>query len=198
MLNLLLVRHGQSEWNAVGRWQGQADPPLSELGQRQAQAAAAHAGAFDAVFASDLQRALHTATLISNAIGVGPVIVDPRLKERFAGVYQGLTRDEILEQFPGQLENEIPPEGWEADEDVLTRVWAALDDIVSSTGGHGDVLAVSHGGIIYTIESHFTGSFTRIGNLGAQWLHFDGTEWRLGERVNLAPEDVTIENEDIV
>jgi len=198
MLNLLLARHGQSEWNAVGRWQGQADPPLSELGQLQAQAAAQQTGSFDAVFASDLERALHTATLISNTIGVGPVIVDPRLKERNAGAYQGLTRDEIERDFPGNLEADIKPPGWESDESVLERVWDALNAIVEYTGGNGDVLAVSHGGIIYTLEAHFTGSFTRIGNLGGQWLHHDGENWRLGERINLAPDDVTIENQDIL
>ena len=75
MLNLLLARHGQSEWNAVGRWQGQEDPPLSELGRAQARGAATHAGSFDALFASDLERAHHTATIIGEGIGVGPVII---------------------------------------------------------------------------------------------------------------------------
>ena len=121
MLNLLLARHGQSEWNAVGRWQGQADPPLSELGRAQARGAANQAGAFDAIFASDLERALHTATIISTTLGVGPVIVDPRLKERNAGEFSGLTRAEIDTQFPGMLDRGEWPPGWEDDEAVLTR-----------------------------------------------------------------------------
>ena len=58
---VLLVRHGQSEWNAVGRWQGQADPPLSDVGRQQARSAAKALGALEAVFASDLQRAAETA-----------------------------------------------------------------------------------------------------------------------------------------
>ena len=198
MLNLLLARHGQSEWNAVGRWQGQEDPPLSELGRAQARGAASHAGAFDALFASDLERALHTATIISNGIGVGPVIVDPRLKERFAGEYQGLTRTEIEERFPGQLDAGVWPPHWEDDATVLTRVMAALADIVEHTGGHGDVLAVSHGGVIYTIEGHFQGSYERIENLGGRWLHYDGSTWRLGERIQLAPDNITIDDQDIV
>ena len=155
MLNLLLARHGQSEWNAVGRWQGQADPPLSELGRAQARGAANQAGAFDAIFASDLERALHTATIISTTLGVGPVIVDPRLKERDAGEFSGLTRAEIDTQFPGMLARGEWPPGWEDDEAGLTRVLAALDDIITTTGGHGDVLAVSRGGIVYTLEGHF-------------------------------------------
>ena len=198
MLNLLLARHGQSEWNAVGRWQGQADPPLSELGRAQARGAANQAGAFDAIFASDLERALHTATIISTTLGVGPVIVDPRLKERDAGEFSGLTRADIDAQFPGMLDRGEWPPGWEDDEAVLVRVLAALDDILTTTGGHGDVLAVTHGGIIYTLEGHFGLAHERIANLGARWLHHDGSAWRLGERLLLAPDDVTIDNQDIV
>src|SRR3954449_978711 len=78
---VLFVRHGQSEWNALGRWQGQADPPLSDLGRAQARAAAHSLGALDAIFASDLQRAAETAAIISAAIGVGPVLVEPDLRE---------------------------------------------------------------------------------------------------------------------
>lgn len=198
MLNLLLARHGQSEWNAVGRWQGQEDPPLSALGRAQAHGAAQLAGAFDAVFASDLERALHTATIISTGIGIGPVMVDPRLKERNAGGYQGLTRDEIEEQFPGNLAAGIWPPGWETDDSVLERVMGALGDIVAHTGGHGDVLAVSHGGVIYTLEEHFVGGHERIENLGGRWLHHDGSAWRLGERIQLAPDNITIDDQDMV
>src|SRR3954464_6700209 len=88
---VLLVRHGQSEWNAVGRWQGQADPPLSDLGRAQARAAARSLGSLDAVYASDLQRATETALIIAEQIGIGPVILDPDLRERDAGQWSGLT-----------------------------------------------------------------------------------------------------------
>src|SRR3954452_11777953 len=81
MARLLLVRHGQSEWNAVGRWQGQADPPLTELGRAQARAAARAIGELDAVFSSDLRRARETAEVIAECIGVGPVISDAGLRE---------------------------------------------------------------------------------------------------------------------
>ena len=63
MTRVLLIRHGQSEWNADGRWQGQADSPLSDLGRLQAAEASRAVGAVDAVWASDLQRAVGTATL---------------------------------------------------------------------------------------------------------------------------------------
>src|SRR5688500_8423312 len=65
MTRLLLVRHGESEWNAVGRWQGWADPPLTELGLEQARLAAKAVGAVDLIVASDLERAWHTAEVIA-------------------------------------------------------------------------------------------------------------------------------------
>src|SRR5438270_7968282 len=129
---VLLVRHGQSEWNALGRWQGQADPPLSDLGRDQARAAARALGAVDAVFASDLQRATETAHIIAGALGIGPVLIDERLRERDAGEWSGLTRDEIHERYPGYLPDDrhrtfAPdpdgeprrPPGWESDEALL-------------------------------------------------------------------------------
>ncbi|MEY2406219.1 MAG: glucosyl-3-phosphoglycerate phosphatase, partial [Acidimicrobiaceae bacterium] len=84
-VRILLVRHGQSEWNALGRWQGQADPPLSDLGRLQAHAAAHALGAVGAVFASDLVRAAETAAIIAAELGVGPVVIDADLRERDAG-----------------------------------------------------------------------------------------------------------------
>jgi len=78
---LLALRHGESEWNALGRWQGQADPPLTETGLLQAVAAGEQLGTFDAVWASTLQRAAHTAAIIAEAIGVGPVQLHPGLME---------------------------------------------------------------------------------------------------------------------
>jgi len=198
MLDLLLARHGQSEWNAAGRWQGQADPPLSDLGRAQARAAGRQAGSFDAIFASDLERALHTAMIISEALGVSPVVVDPRLKERDAGEFSGLTRDEIEERFPGALAARRWPPGWEPDEQLRERVLAVLHDIVEHTGGSGTVLAVSHGGVIYALEAHLGREHERIPNLGGRWLHHDGNGWRLGERLALAPDDVTIEDQDIL
>lgn len=198
MLDLLLARHGQSEWNAAGRWQGQADPPLSDLGRAQAHAAGRQAGSFDAIFASDLERALRTATIISEALGVGPVVVDPRLKERDAGEFSGLTRDEIEARFPGALATRRWPPGWEPDESLLQRVLTALDDIVEYSGGGGTVLAVSHGGVIYALEAHLGREHERIPNLSGRWVHHDGNNWRLGERLALTPDDVTIENQDIL
>ncbi len=193
MARLLLVRHGQSEWNADGRWQGQADPPLSELGRRQAQAAAAAVGAVDAVVASPLERAFLTAAAISEAVGVGPVLVEPDLMERHAGEWQGLTRAQIEEQYPGYLDDRGDdrrrPPGWEDDDVLLDRVLGALDRLLAQLAGADDVVIVTHGGVIYAIERHLGAGFERIPNLGARWVSAEAGRLALGDRLLLVDPD---------
>jgi probable phosphoglycerate mutase len=206
---VLLVRHGQSEWNALGRWQGQADPPLSELGRAQARAAAQSLGALDAIFASDLLRAAETAAIIAEQLGVGPVIIDDDLRERDAGEWSGLTREEIHERFPGYLpddrhrafapdggEPKRPP-GWEPDDALRTRVLRALTRIHDAVPD-GDVLAVTHGGVIYVLEDHLGEQFHRLANGAGRWIQIDGDRLQLGERVLLVGDDgtpVTVPNQ---
>jgi broad specificity phosphatase PhoE len=190
----LLLRHGQSEWNAVGRWQGQADPPLSDLGRRQAWEAARAIGAVDAIYASDLQRAAETAAIIAGEIGVGPVILDPDLRERDAGEYSGLTRAEIEERFPGYLDDHRRPPGWEPDEHLLARALRALARMARDVPG-ADVLVVTHGGLVYTIEGHLGTEFSRLANAEGRWVEIDSRtgRLRLGERILLAdPDDLTV------
>jgi probable phosphoglycerate mutase len=206
---VLLVRHGQSEWNALGRWQGQADPPLSELGRAQARSAAHSLGALDAIYASDLQRAMETAAIISNALGIGPVLIDEDLRERDAGEWSGLTRAEIHERYPGYLPDDrhrvfapdpgAPkrPPGWESDESLKERVLRALRKIHDDVGD-GDVLVVTHGGVIYAVEDHLGESFERLANGAGRWLAIEGDSMELGERVLLVNDDgtpVTVPNQ---
>lgn len=204
---VLLVRHGQSEWNAVGRWQGQADPSLSDVGRQQARSAAKALGAIDAVFASDLQRATETAVIIAEALGIGPVIVDPDLRERDAGEWSGLTRVEIDRDWPGYLDpppadkhtsfGATPgrdgvrrPPSWEPDESVLARALIALTRIDEKVGG-GDVLAVTHGGLVYVLEGHLGAGFARMANGAGRWVEVEGDRLRLGERILLVADDGT-------
>jgi len=195
---VLLVRHGQSEWNALGRWQGQADPPLSDIGRRQARAAAQSLGVLDAIFASDLRRATETAMIISGLLGVGPVVVDPDLRERDAGEWSGLTRPEIEERYPGYLDGSPGfgpagqrkrPPGWEPDGSVLERAVRALGRIGAEVGG-GEVLAVTHGGLIYVVEHHLghDGPIPRLANGAGRWVDVEGERLSLGERVLLVDE----------
>jgi probable phosphoglycerate mutase len=205
---ILLVRHGQSEWNAAGRWQGQADPPLSDVGRLQARAAARALGAVDAVFASDLQRASETAEIIAGELGVGPVTLDPDLRERDAGEWSGLTRAEIDERYPGYLDpppadkhtsfagapgRDSPqrrPPGWEDDGSVTERALRALARIGAQVGG-GDVLAVTHGGLIYVLERHLghDGPIVRLANGAGRHVVVDDHRLTLGDRVLLVDED---------
>lgn len=197
MTRLLLVRHGQSEWNAVGRWQGQADPPLTDLGRQQARLGARSLGGVDAVVASDLQRATETAVLMAAELGVGPVLIEPALRERDAGEWSGLTRVEIDERYPGYLDEprrsafapgpaggRRRPPGWEHDDDLLRRARAAVAQIALRVGP-GDVLVITHGGLVYALEVHLGAPFERMANLEGRW--FDSVDGRvtLGERVLL-------------
>jgi len=192
---LLLVRHGQSTWNASGRWQGQADPPLSDLGQLQARHAAGAVGAVDAIYCSTLERAASTADIIAAQIGVGPVIALPALIERDAGRWSGLTRAEIEVEFPGWLAEDRRPPGWETDTSLLERALDALGRIAAAHEPHADVLVVTHGGLIYMVEEHLGAERKRMGNLDGRWVdHIEvggrgsaerDRRWRLGERLHL-------------
>ncbi|MBC8194203.1 MAG: histidine phosphatase family protein [Acidimicrobiia bacterium] len=186
MTHLLLVRHGQSEWNAVGRWQGQADPPLTDLGRSNVVLAGRSKllGAFDAVVSSPLQRAADTATALADAIGVGPVLTDADLMERDAGPWQGHTRDEINEGWPGMLDSGTRPEGYEHDNTLTARVISALSRI-ESRAGDGTVLVVTHAGVIYALEGACGEPWNRLPNLGGRWLEFSDGNLSLGPRVEL-------------
>lgn len=190
---VLVVRHGQSEWNAVGRWQGQADPPLTELGLHQAAHAAQHVGAVDAVVASDLERSRTTAAIIAELIGIGPVLVDEGFRERDAGEWQGLTKAEIAEGWPGYLDDRRRPSGFEPDDDFRARIFGALDRVRDAVPA-GDVLVVAHAGVVYQVEAVLGDDFEPLPNLGGRWVEsVDGGPWRLGDRVVLVdPDEFTV------
>jgi broad specificity phosphatase PhoE len=188
--HVLVVRHGQSTWNADGRWQGTEDPPLSTLGVRQARHAAQHLGGFDAVVASDLQRALVTATIIADELGIGPVHTEPALRERCAGEFQGLTRPEIEERFPGYLAEQRRPPGWEDDDTVLERAAGALGRVAVSVGADGTALVVTHGGVIHAIERALdVHRERRMPNLGGRWFTVGPGHLAAGDEVLLVDED---------
>ena len=186
---LLLVRHGQSTWNADGRWQGQADPPLSPLGEHQAADAAVRVEPVEALWTSDLVRARRTADIVAQRIAV-PVRVDRRLRERDAGPWQGHTRAEIDERWPGYLETGRRPAGFEPDEALLDRVLSAIEAIADAHSGQR-ILVVTHGGIVRTLERHL-GDATRgfLPNLGGRFIDANaGGGWVLGDEVLLVGDE---------
>lgn len=191
---VLVVRHGQSTWNAEGRWQGTENPPLSTLGVRQARHAAQHLGGFDAVAASDLARAFVTATIIADELGIGPVHTEPDLRERCAGEFQGLTRAEIEERFPGFLAEHRRPPGWEPDDAVLQRAAGALGRVAASAGPGGTALVVTHGGVIHTLERALgVHRERRMPNLGGRWFTVGPGHLAAGDDVLLVdPDEVTV------
>jgi probable phosphoglycerate mutase len=187
---LLLVRHGQSTWNADGRWQGKADPPLSELGVRQAEAvAAALAPAspagyeIGALWTSPLARARGTAEIVGGLIGLDAV-VDARLEERDAGEWTGLTRVEIEDAWPGYLADHRRPPGFEPDQTLVVRALAALDEI--ETGSRSEtVLVITHAGVIRAVERHLGGASQPVPNLGGRELVRGAGGLELGDQVLL-------------
>lgn len=138
MTKLYLIRHGQTPWNAEGRYQGQQDPPLNELGQQQAQETAHQLAdiSFAALYSSDLKRAHQTAQPLSQKLGL-PIHVDERLREIHQGEWQGVLIDDIRAQWPKELHGwEIapwehqPPKG-ESLPDLQKRLYTAIDKIIA-------------------------------------------------------------------
>jgi broad specificity phosphatase PhoE len=199
MTRLLLVRHGESTWNAQSRWQGQADPPLSALGERQAEEAAeslTKVASITAVWTSDLARARRTAEIIATRLRIDVVRDEPRLRERDVGSWSGLTREQIEERWPGYLEARRAPPDFENDATLLARTRAGLSAAVDGSSS-GDVLVVTHGGVVRTIERSLGAEPDRLPNLAGRWfVAADPGRLTLGERVVLvAPEDVTVPRE---
>ena len=149
---ILLVRHGETDWNLERRVQGQTDRPLNETGRRQARelASALADESIDAIFSSDLVRAHETARILAEPRGLD-VTVLPDLREKDFGTWEGLTDREILDRFP-----EARGRPWgdaETSEDVGRRVVGALLRIADSHPG-ASVLVVAHGGPLRAVRVH--------------------------------------------
>jgi broad specificity phosphatase PhoE len=149
---ILLARHGETDWNRDGRFQGHADPPLNEKGRAQAAdlSAALAAEELAAVYSSPLRRALETAQVVAAAHGLEPVALDG-LREVDVGSWQGLTRSELEERYPDQFARWLDHgPGWEDGEsydEMGRRAVATLLELAAAHPGER-VLAVTHGGPI--------------------------------------------------
>jgi broad specificity phosphatase PhoE len=149
---LLLVRHGESTWNAEHRMQGQADPPLSELGREQARSLAQFLdGVPDRRLSSDLARAVETAELL----GLGGLPTDERWREIDMGPWAGHTLDELDPQAVAAWRRgeHYPAESWPR---FQARVAGAVDELRGE-----DAIVVTHGGCIRAATAHVTGADPR-------------------------------------
>jgi broad specificity phosphatase PhoE len=191
MTKLLLVRHGQSEWNAMGRWQGKANPPLTDLGKEQALLAAEKLPDFSILASSDLVRARETAEIFAKAHDKdsNDILIEPQVQERDAGEFSGLTRDEIDKKFPGYLAQNRWPSGWEPDDVLIKRLREGLGRIITSSTESDSIVVVTHGGCIYALESLLGEEYRRISNLGGRWFELIDDEFYLGERIQLLDPD---------
>jgi broad specificity phosphatase PhoE len=158
MTRFCLVRHGQTAWNLEGRYQGQSDIPLNAAGLEQARelARTLQNVRFDAVYSSDLVRALETANTIIALHDHLQVHVDPRLREINQGEWEGVQIEEIRTQYAHLWQARqvdpvnLRPPGGETVGEVFQRMHSALDEIARLFQG-GNVLVVSHGLALATI-----------------------------------------------
>jgi broad specificity phosphatase PhoE len=186
--HLLLLRHAESEWNATGRWQGWADPDLSPRGRKEAAAVAASMAALpiEVRASSDLRRARRTAELVTADLPPEvPTVVDPGLRERDVGDWSGLTREEIEEGWPGQIEawtggKLVAPPGGETSEAMLDRVTASLTNLADTYPGRC-ALVVTHGGVIRILERSLGLSPRPVANLSGRWFGFVDGRLDLGD-----------------
>ena len=162
MTELLLVRHGETDWNREHRVQGHTDVPLNAAGRAQAEALAESLAdvLLAGVYSSDLARARQTAEIVSRRQGL-EVVLEPGLREKNFGSWEGLTDLEIAERFPDAVRGR-----WgdgETTEEVAGRALTAIERI-RARAPNGPVLVVSHGGAIRTILDQFGVEHGRIGN----------------------------------
>jgi broad specificity phosphatase PhoE len=164
---LLLVRHGETDWNAEGRLQGHTDRPLNELGRRQAKALAARMAddGIRAVYASDLSRARETAEIVGERLGL-TVVIDPDLREKNWGSWEGLT---------GTERERVDYVG-ETTEEHSERILRAVRRIAERHPGDR-VLIVTHGGSMRRIQVAVYGMALPVVENCAVWAiaHLDGT-----------------------
>ena len=184
---VLVWRHGRTRWNVEHRFQGQADPPLDEVGRLQAAASARLLVACSptAIISSDLARAVQTARPLAELVGL-PVILDRRLRERSLGEWEGLTRDEVIRRHPEQYVHwlagrDAPQSGGETRAELGERSLAAL------AGAEGEtVVLVTHSATAMALTGRLLGlpvtGWRPVGPLGnGRWSEFSFDEhgWRL-------------------
>ncbi|MGV0645450.1 glucosyl-3-phosphoglycerate phosphatase [Mycolicibacterium sp. XJ2546] len=188
---LVMLRHGQTEYNAGSRMQGQLDTDLSELGREQAVAAAEVLAKRQprVIVSSDLRRALDTAVVLGDRAGL-PVLVDTRLRETHLGDWQGMTHLEVDAVAPGarlawREDARWAPHGGESRVDVATRAMPLVTELVVDQPDWGleaperPVVLVAHGGLIAALTAAVlrlpVDNWPILGGMGnASWVQLSG------------------------
>ncbi len=158
---LLLIRHAESSWNALGRWQGHGDPPLSDRGRAQANALTRELAGetIDVLVSSDLRRAAETAAILGEARGLRPEL-NPRLRELDLGDWEGLTRDQIERKAGNTLRRfdagdlDVRPGGGENLREIAQRAFSVVTQLVDAHSGRR-LAIVTHLGVIRALLGEF-------------------------------------------
>jgi len=182
VIRLFLSRHGRTHWNALGRFQGRTDVPLDDIGREQARQFAEHMrGKVDAIVASDLLRASESAHIISETLYVPLLALDPDLRERGYGIFEGLTRAECEQQHPElwsqrRRDRNLEPPGGEPRAEVLARMQRGLGRAVSlMRGRYENGLIIGHGSSLRMfLELLVEGHVESIGNMQYREVLHDG------------------------
>lgn len=171
-----MVRHGESEWNRLGKWQGRADTALTDAGREQALHAANRILTLGItvteVVASSLARARETAEIIARSLGLPAPMTDDRLVETDVGPWQGLREEEIESGWPNYLRDRRTPPDFEPPDQVFARVSHALQDLLMT---ERSILVVSHSGVIRTVRRMMQVHDRRLHNLEGCYFETDAS-----------------------
>ena len=187
----IVVRHGETAWNAQGRIQGHLDSPLNEEGLVQALLLGERLGAesFDRFYCSDLGRARQTAQPIADRTGKAPVTT-AALRERNLGVFQGLSGAESEQAYPDeyhrfrQRDPDHAMPGGESIRELYQRVTTCFETLAAEHAGER-IVVVTHGGVLDALHRHVKGiplehprDFPTY-NASLNWLRHEGGEWQI-------------------
>jgi probable phosphoglycerate mutase len=157
---VIIIRHGETEWNIANIRQGHLDSPLTEQGIAQARALARRLSRehFRLIYSSDLGRAMQTAEIIAAATG-HDIVSDPRLRERHLGIFQGLSSDEIKERYPQEysLHRSLGPDyvipSGESVRQQVARNLSCLNEVAAKHPGEA-IVVITHGGVLSGLFRH--------------------------------------------
>jgi broad specificity phosphatase PhoE len=185
LIHLYLARHGRTEWNHLGRFQGHSDVPLDDVGRVQAHTLAQTLrGKVQAVISSNLLRASETARIVAADLALPILAFDADLCERGYGIFEGLTRAECMEQYPAvwaerEANRDYQTPGGESRAEIIERMQRGLTHAVELLRGRYDHgLVVTHGSSLRMFIETLTGVPGQlIGNMEYREVLYDGARF---------------------